>query len=145
VTNQKYQARCSELLLLLQPLKAYYARPDAARGPAHSDQLLKWMPWDDQAADRLWKLAIKIKLAELTLRAAQAEVWALVTGNDRLLPTSEANEFVEATLDRLCSRKRVTRALGERGRRIVCGLMLRPYRSGGKTGRPSKPFTAAGK
>ena len=149
VDEQTYRERCEELEQLLPSLKLkkYLKQRKTSLFGSVSQPLLQWMPGGDardpatgrqvSMAVALWKIAILFELdkkaiAETRLRS----LWKQMASNPDCLPTPAAREFVKQTALLLKSRNRSTRALGERGRGIVLGILLRPFRAGGKTGRP---------
>jgi len=152
MTDAEYRARCKDLAELLEPLDRYYARlrSRGAIGPAHSQVVAEWMPAGDENLDRLWKTAIKLQLSEDDRhdsgsryhRLAQDDLqrlWKDLARRPALILSAQAQEFINETSRRLrcyAPANRSKRADGERGKRIVLGIILRFFRSGGKTGRP---------
>ena len=91
-------------------------------------------------AEARWKIAMDLETPDKRTDATQhlARWWKAIAGQPELMPTTRAQDFVRATHRYLHSPHRSTRALGERGRRLVLALLLRPFRAGGRTGRPRK-------
>jgi hypothetical protein len=87
--------------------------------------------------EHLWCIAIMLEQGHRREgRAELGRVWAALVKKPTVMPTATSRAFVVQTAAHLRSRHRPTSALGERGRRLVLGILLRPFRNGGKTGRP---------